>query len=135
MEEVVAIAAPGIGGTNPNGIPHRGIGVLTPGHVEIAGDSECIRKLHIPADVGHGIGRIGSAVGRQVIFVIRNVKLRRQAPLLEVVQAGNALGFRLGFGQRRQQQRGQDGDDSDDDEQLDQRKATQSALICQEPHF
>ena len=135
VEEVVAIAAPGIGGTNPDRIAGRGIGVLAPGQVEIAGNPEHLRKLHIPADVGHGVCRVGSAVWRQVIFVIQNVEMRRQAPLLEVVQTGNALSFRLGFGQRWQQKRSQDGDNGDDDEQLDQRKATQRPLPCKESHF
>ena len=46
--------------------------------------------------------------------------MRRQAELLEVVDALGAAGRLAGRLDGRQQQRDQDGDDGDDDEQLDQ---------------
>jgi len=47
-----------------------------------------------------------------------------QAHLFHVVDAGRALSAGLGFGQRRQQQRGENRDDRDHDEQFDQGECT-----------
>ena len=39
-----------------------------------------------------------------------------------MVDAGDVLGRRFGFGKRRQQHAGQNGDDGDDNEQFDERE-------------
>ena len=49
-----------------------------------------------------------------------------QTDVLEVVDAGDAVGARLGLGQSRQEHAGQNRDDGDNDEQLDQRESAET---------
>src|SRR5439155_21391058 len=56
----------------------------------------------------------------QEVFVIHCVKVRRQVPLLEMVQADNAPGLVLAFAERGQKQARQNRDDRDDNQQLNQ---------------
>src|SRR5205823_2605605 len=60
----------------------------------------------------------------QKVPVIIYVELNAQPHLPEIVDAGDLLGLRFGFCQRRQKHRRQDRDDGDDHEQLDKREGT-----------
>src|SRR5690606_6925145 len=57
---------------------------------------------------------------RVFIVVIARPKAETEVDLLEIVHAGDALGFGFGATERRQQHAGEDGDDRDDDEEFDQ---------------
>ena len=61
-------------------------------------------------------------VGETIVLSVE-VKLKRQADLLQIGKADRLLAFLLGPGERRQQHRGKDRDDRDHDQQLDQRES------------
>src|SRR5947208_9879704 len=65
-------------------------------------------------------------IGRKQIGVVEGVKVDGIYHLFSVVQAHDALGFRLGLGQRGQQQPGEDRDNGDDNQQFDEREAMSS---------
>ena len=54
--------------------------------------------------------------------ILRGKIPERQANLFEIVQTGEALAFRLGPGQRRQEQPGEKGDDGNHHEEFNQSK-------------
>ena len=71
-----------------------------------------------------GAGRaVGDAeIGKDLIVVIQ-IHVKREAPLPEIAEAGDAIGLFLRLGQRGQKHRRQNRDDGDHHEQFDQRKS------------
>ena len=107
------------------------------GQCLVVGPEKAVHQVDRVCVVGHRPGVIEPAdhpgplgidfvevVGRDFVAVIVGVQNPRQAQLVQIVEALNALGFGLRFCERRQQQRGQDRDDRDDHQQFDERKAT-----------
>ena len=62
-------------------------------------------------------------VRRNFVGVVVGVQNPRQAQLVQIVEALNALGFGFRFRERGQQQRRQNRDDGDDHQKLDEREA------------
>ena len=115
-----------VGRAKPDGFSRLRLSVGAPGHFDIARQFQSLGQLDIPSLIRRVVeislqGR-GLAFFREKIIVIRHVNLRRESPLLEIVEALNALRGGLGLAQRRQQQRREDRDDGDDDEQFNQRE-------------
>ena len=69
--------------------------------------------IHIAIDPA-SIGIV--LIRRQKIAIIASIQMPSQEQLLRIVQAHDALGFRLGLGQRRQQKTRQNRDNRDHDE-------------------
>lgn len=81
MEEIVAIATPPVGRTNPDGIAYLGAGIGPPQHVVISRKAELQWQLDVPAAVRVRVRWIGETFGRKKILVIGRIQLGGQAPL------------------------------------------------------
>ena len=66
-------------------------------------------------------GQLGRRAGKSVV-VVADVVQKREADLLQIVDADDVLALGLGFGQRGQEHRRQNGDDRDHHQQFDERK-------------
>ena len=77
------------------------------------------------------IGQRGSAirgvqplisVPRESVVAVVGVQLHEQGDLFQIIQTLDAICFRLGPRQSRQEHPGKDGDDGDDDQEFDKRE-------------
>jgi len=123
MKEIVAIAAPPVGWTNPHGIAHVSAAIGPPRHVVIPRNAQLQWQLDIPAAVRVHGQRIGESFGRQEIVMIGGIQLCGQTPLLQIVHAGDAAGRSFRPAENRQEKRRQHRDDGYYDEQFNQRES------------
>ena len=70
-----------------------------------------------------GLERKGKTFRREKIFMIGSIHLRRQAPLLEIVQTGDAMSGAFGPAKSGKKERRENCDHRNYDEQFNQRKS------------
>jgi hypothetical protein len=104
MKQIISVAPARVAWTNPDRISDIRVWVGMQRHVKITGQTHLLRQLELPARVRVRGRRIRRTLRRQKVAVIRRVKMRRQPPLLEAVEALGRLCRRLGLAQRGQQQ-------------------------------
>ena len=97
-----------------------------PRHVTVTGQIHLFRKLDVPTLVSWieqiAFERSRFAFRRQEILMVRRERVCRQAPLPEIVPAGDCLRRGPGVAEHGQHQGGKNCDDSDDHQQFDQGK-------------
>src|SRR6266404_5726761 len=79
VEKVVSVAAPGIGGANPERTAWIDLVIDTPGHFAIGRNFEHSRQIDVPAFIDRGA--IGCAVLGQEIIIIHGEQLCGETPL------------------------------------------------------
>ena len=121
VEEVVAVAAAGIGGADPDRTAGIHVGIGAPGHLFVSAQPNDARQIIIPALVNSRA--IRAAVFGQEIVILGGEYLRGQPPLFEIVKAVSGVGLFPGAAQGGQEQRRQNGDQGDHDQQLDERES------------
>ena len=134
MKEIEAAAPSRIRRAYPQRTARRHTGIRALRHFVIRRDPYRVRQMKIPAvrELTHR-GGIREAFRRQEIVVFSDIKLRRQPPLLEVVQAVSGVRLLPRALKGRQQQRRQDSDNRYHHQQLNQCKPSRDSHFPFDP--